>query len=150
MFSRNRDFTSLTRRQSFGWMLGAGLTLLAWPGESAAAKRILSRYPWLKPLLKHGYSQAELTRLIGGAKRYPKAIRAMNKQYEAMPYHRYRKIFLTEARRVMGREKMALHADLLTRITSKYGPPGRYLAALWGVESRYGEHMGVHPVLRVL
>ncbi len=142
----------LTRRQGLGWLLGAGFSLMLSPSALMAGRKkdILAKHRWLRPLLKDGYSREELSRLLGGVKLYRKAIRAMNNHYEALPYHRYRKIFLTEKRRIMGRDRYLKHGDLLQRIEAKYGVPPKILVALWGVESFYGQHMGVHPVLRVL
>ena len=41
-----------------------------------------------------------------------------------------------------GREKYAEHKDFLQSLTNKYGVPGHYLIAFWGLETNYGGYKG--------
>ncbi|MFT6270779.1 MAG: membrane-bound lytic murein transglycosylase B [Alphaproteobacteria bacterium] len=41
-----------------------------------------------------------------------------------------------------GREKYAQHRDFLKTLTAKYGIPGHYLVAFWGLETNYGGYKG--------
>ncbi len=41
-----------------------------------------------------------------------------------------------------GRELLAEHRDLLQRLSVRYGVPGQYIVALWGMESNYGRVLG--------
>ena len=46
-----------------------------------------------------------------------------------------------------GREKRAQYAALLDRIEARYGVEPHVIAAIWGVESRYGARRGAIPVI---
>ncbi|MFC3094966.1 lytic murein transglycosylase [Alteromonas sediminis] len=47
-------------------------------------------------------------------------------------------------------EKMQVHHELLTKISSEYGVPARFIVALWGNESNFGRIQGKHPVVSSL
>jgi len=49
-----------------------------------------------------------------------------------------------------GRLLMVRHASLLDRLTDEYGVPGRYLVALWGMETNFGSFLGSMATLDVL
>jgi membrane-bound lytic murein transglycosylase B len=49
-----------------------------------------------------------------------------------------------------GRALLARHRHLLDKIHADYGVPPRYLIALWGMETNYGEYMGGFPVIGAL
>ena len=58
---------------------------------------------------------------------------------------------LSSAARVdTGREKYRQKKRMLDDLTREYGVPGRYLIALWGVETKFGEIMGDTPALDAL
>jgi len=46
-----------------------------------------------------------------------------------------------------GREMLAKHRVLLERTAARYGVQPRFIAAFWGLETNYGKHTGVFPVL---
>ncbi|MDM7862282.1 lytic murein transglycosylase [Alteromonas sp. ASW11-36] len=46
-----------------------------------------------------------------------------------------------------GREKYAEHRELLAELTARYGVPGHYLVAFWGLETNYGGYKGNMPTL---
>ena len=55
------------------------------------------------------------------------------------------------ARRIhKGREMLAFYAEPLKRISQKYGVQPKYIVALWGIESDYGQHPGNFSVVRSL
>ena len=49
-----------------------------------------------------------------------------------------------------GREKFVEHRSLLRQLTDKYGIPGHYLMAFWGLETNYGGYKGQMSTLDVL
>jgi membrane-bound lytic murein transglycosylase B len=49
-----------------------------------------------------------------------------------------------------GRELLAQHRELLTGIEEKYRVQGRFLVALWGLETNFGSHLGGFPVIESL
>lgn len=46
-----------------------------------------------------------------------------------------------------GREKYTEHQELLKKLTARYGIPGHYLVAFWGLETNYGGYKGNMPTL---
>lgn len=69
---------------------------------------------------------------------------------EALPYERYRLIFMTEARIAAGADFVAAQGPLLRRVKARYGVDPLLLASLVGVETFYGRAAGKHPVVNAL
>lgn len=46
-----------------------------------------------------------------------------------------------------GKEMFAKHKALLSKLTQKYGIPGHYLIAFWGLETNYGNYKGKMPII---
>jgi membrane-bound lytic murein transglycosylase B len=57
---------------------------------------------------------------------------------------------VSEERIETGRRMMKRYPTWLGRVEKRYGVPRRFLMALWGIESRYGEHTGNFPVIASL
>lgn len=57
---------------------------------------------------------------------------------------------ITPARIERGRELYARHEEFLDALTRRYGVPGRYLVAFWGLETNYGSYLGGVPTLDAL
>lgn len=49
-----------------------------------------------------------------------------------------------------GRKNMAQYRSALNRASSQYGVPAETIAAVWGVESNYGDISGKYPLLQAL
>jgi membrane-bound lytic murein transglycosylase B len=49
-----------------------------------------------------------------------------------------------------GRALLSNHRDLLNRIQAEYGVPPRYLIALWGLETNFGDNLGSFRVIEAL
>jgi membrane-bound lytic murein transglycosylase B len=49
-----------------------------------------------------------------------------------------------------GRDALAANISTLAAVSSRYAPPPRILAAIWGIESNYGQQMGDLQVVRSL
>jgi len=49
-----------------------------------------------------------------------------------------------------GRDALAANISTLAAVSSRYAPPPRILAAIWGIESNYGQQMGDLQVIRSL
>ena len=50
----------------------------------------------------------------------------------------------------LGRARAAEHRSLLARLEETYGVPGRFVVAIWGLESNFGRFSGVRPVIPTL
>jgi membrane-bound lytic murein transglycosylase B len=67
-----------------------------------------------------------------------------------LSFDRYAKRWLTKGFVRLGRERKAVHGDLLKKVDAKYGVAPHVALALWGVESNYGRFSGVRPVIATL
>ena len=57
---------------------------------------------------------------------------------------------LTDTRIERGRRMLAEHQDLLRSVTAEYGVPSRFLIALWGLETNFGDITGDFPLIDAL
>jgi len=57
---------------------------------------------------------------------------------------------ITDERITRGRELLEQYHDLLEEIYVKYGVPPRYLIALWGLETNFGDNIGRFHVINAL
>ena len=57
---------------------------------------------------------------------------------------------LTRTRIARGKRMLGEHADLLRAISEEYGVPARFIIALWGLESNFGDYQGDHRVIAAL
>ncbi len=62
----------------------------------------------------------------------------------------YRKNILAKARIETGKARYAAFAKSLKAAEARYGVPGKYIVALWGIESSYGALTGGFSVVRSL
>jgi membrane-bound lytic murein transglycosylase B len=110
---------------------------------------------WLKGLRKDaqaaGISKSTLDKALTGIAPNPKVIALDRKQPEfTMTFAEYRDRIVSEERIAAGHARLLEHRDLLEQIGGKYGVQPRFIVALWGLESRYGERMGEYPVVESL
>ncbi len=54
---------------------------------------------------------------------------------------------VTQARIEQGRVLYRKHRDFLGRLQQRYGVPGHYLVAFWGLETNFGSYLGGMPTL---
>lgn len=99
---------------------------------------------------REDFNAAELRGLFGGIERQDDVLEAIADPAEALPWHRYRPIFVTAARVDAGVEFMTEHAGVLERAESEYGVPPAIVTAVIGVETFYGRRAGRYPVLDTL
>lgn len=59
----------------------------------------------------------------------------------------YLSIAASDARIAKGRAAFARHRDTLDAITARYGVDAKIIAAIWGMESTFGEKRGLIPVI---
>lgn len=118
---------------------------------SAAGALELAQYPRLQSvvdeLAAEGVDRARLEAVFADARFDPGIIKALNRPAERLPWHRYRKIFLTDSRTAGGVEFWGTRQALLEQAQAQYGVPPRIVTAILGVETRYGEVLGRHRVI---
>ncbi len=99
---------------------------------------------------EHGIPRAELETLFVQVETDPRVIERITRPAEALPWYRYRRIFITEARIREGVAFWNRHADTLARAEREYGVPPEIVTAVIGVETHYGRHRGGFPVITAL
>ena len=95
-----------------------------------------------------GISEATLNQAFRGAGYLPGVVERDRKQTEfTRTLQDYLAIMASDEKVATGRGKLAANRALLGEIEARYGVPANVVAAIWGVESRYGERRGDIPVI---
>ena len=94
----------------------------------------------------------QVQELIGQAKQLTIAIRLMTPPDPSQPrppknWRTYRAKFVEPIRIKAGKAFMAEHSNMLELAQKRYGVPSNIIAAIIGVETLYGQHMGNYRVL---
>lgn len=96
---------------------------------------------------KHGFDKDQLDALFSQAKIAQSILDAISRPAEAMPWYKYRKIFLRNDRINLGRKFIEENRELLDKAETEYGVPPHIIAAIIGVETRYGKNAGNYKVM---
>ena len=112
-------------------------------------------YPDVEKLIEslakaHGFERAALRRLFADATLRPDIIAAIERPREALPWHEYRKIFITDERVRLGASYWQRHKKTLARAERDYGVPAELIVAIIGVETRYGANKGEYATIDAL
>lgn len=99
---------------------------------------------------KHGFGGKELEKVFSEAGSVPKILEAMAKPFEAKPWYRYRKLFLTEKRIAGGEKFLEDNQAALSRAKSRYGVAPEMITAIIGIESAYGAKPGNYRIIDAL
>lgn len=98
-----------------------------------------------------GISAKTLRLAFNGLTPNPRVLELDRKQPEfSQTFWGYASTRVSDRRIEQGRDKLREHADLLREVTRRYGVPGRYLVAFWGLETNYGAIKGNLEVIRSL
>ena len=129
------------------------LAALAMPGSGYAAG--LDPATEIEPFVREqvaagGVDADRVRRVLAHARVLPEVVERMTRPAETLPWHRYRKIFLTARRVEAGRAFVAEHRELLAAAHRRFGVDPAIVAAIIGVESFYGRHRGRLRVLYAL
>ena len=99
---------------------------------------------------RYGFSNAELLRLFHGVTIRKRVLELMDRQYEALPYYKYYPIFINDRVVAEGRQLMVRYKKVLDRVEKELGVERQIVMAIWGMESRYGQHQGGFKMFRTL
>jgi membrane-bound lytic murein transglycosylase B len=99
---------------------------------------------------QHHFTQAELDRLFTGLTIDKKVLELMDKQWEAKPYYTYWPLFITPEVIERGRQELKTNQQILNRIEKELGVNREIVIAIWGIESRFGDHKGKYGVFKTL
>lgn len=110
---------------------------------------------WLQELREEalglGISAATLDAALTGIEPIPRVIELDRRQPElTWTLDQYLSRIVSEERVARGREKLREHGALLEQVAKKYGVPARFLTALWGIETNYGQASGGFQVIAAL
>jgi membrane-bound lytic murein transglycosylase B len=138
--------------------LAAGLAA-AWLGAlggSSLPAAAVEEFPdWLSQLAseakQRGISPATVATALEGVEPLPDVLELDRSQPRAPgDFCHYMERRLTPTRIERGRRVIAEHRDLLEEIARQYGVPARYLVAMWGLETNFGDYVGDFPVVGAL
>jgi len=100
---------------------------------------------------RHGMAPEQIEALLLNDAEYrQEIIDAITRPAEAMPWHRYRNIFMTEERIADGVSFKQTHAETLQRAEAEFGVEPAIITAIIGVETFYGRYRGRHRVIDAL
>ena len=99
---------------------------------------------------EHQYDPVYLEQLFSRVELQPKVIAAITRPYERLPWHRYQKIFISDARTRDGVKFWKEHQSILQRAEEEYGIPAAVIVAIIGVETNYGSNLGGYAVIESL
>ena len=110
---------------------------------------------WLDGLIaearERGYSDELVQSALVGLVPIERVIQSDRSQAELIvTFDRYFKARVTPRVVRRGRQMASQHRTLLRRLERDYGVQGRFLLAIWGLESRFGANMGRTPVFQAL
>jgi len=95
-----------------------------------------------------GISSSFLDTALAGIRPIKRVIELDRRQPEfTLTFWKYIDNAINPARIRKGREMMAKHRAVLEKTARRYGVQPRFIAAFWGLESNYGKHTGVFPVV---
>jgi len=147
--SRSRSYTSR--------MLLAGIALLLSTCITAPTGQalVVNDHPPLQLLIdemasKYGFDREQLLGRFAEVRIREDILEAIRRPKEGLPWHEYRKLFLTETQVRRGAEFWKQHAGTLMRAEVDYGVPPEIIVAIIGIETRYGRNTGSYRVLDAL
>lgn len=97
--------------------------------------------------LKDGFNEAQIDSILSHAVYKPRIIKIMNRPGEAKPWFEYRAQLINHRVVQAGADFMRAHRATLDRAARTYGVPPEIIAAILGIETRYGENKGSFRVL---
>ncbi|MGD9661314.1 MAG: lytic murein transglycosylase [Porticoccaceae bacterium] len=91
---------------------------------------------------------AKAVTTVAGMEQQQRVLELDRKQPEfAQTFGQYLETRVSADRVRRGREMYSRHRAFLDQLTAKYGVPGQYLVAFWGLETNYGGYLGNMPTL---
>lgn len=93
------------------------------------------------------FNQEDLTRLLASVEIKSDIIKKISKPAEALPWYKYRQIFITDARIDGGVKFWQENASALSAVQQQTGVPAEIIVAIIGVETLYGQRTGSYRVL---
>lgn len=110
---------------------------------------------WLESLKQEarqaGIRPATLERAFAGVQPIPRVIELDRKQPEkTMTFQQYMERVVTQNRIAEARRRLEENRALLEPIGREFGVQPRFIVALWGIETNFGQNTGSYPVVASL
>ncbi len=99
---------------------------------------------------EHGLDRGTVEGWISAAEYKDSIIKAITRPAEALPWHRYRALFITDGSIDNGVKFVNAHRETLRRASETYGVDPYIIAAIIGIETRYGTVTGNHRIIDAL
>jgi membrane-bound lytic murein transglycosylase B len=99
---------------------------------------------------KHQFDESELTDLFETVEIKQDILKRIASPSEGLPWYKYRKIFMTDARIDAGVQFWRDNAPALAAAEKQYGVPAEIIVAIIGVETLFGKNTGNHRVIDAL
>jgi membrane-bound lytic murein transglycosylase B len=97
--------------------------------------------------LKRGIKSATFDAALAGVQPIPKVVELDRRQPEfRQTFWEYLDRRVSAERIARGRELLVRHRDLLNNVERRYGVQPRFIVALWGLESNFGDTTGAFPL----
>ena len=133
------------------WVFALGLLFCA----TSASAQSMDFAAWLQGMrqdaLSQGISGATFDRAFAGVQPIPRVIELDHKQPETtLTFQEYIDRVVTQTRRDAARQHYLDNQSLLEEVARRYQVPARYIVALWGIETNFGERIGNYPVIASL
>ena len=124
---------------------------LAWSDDPVYAGHPAAKALIDEMVTQEGFDRAELEAVFAAAERKDSILKAIARPAEkTKPWHEYRQIFVTPRRTEQGLQFYRQYAASLMRAEREYGVPTHVIAAIIGVETRYGRNKGSYRVIDAL
>lgn len=103
-----------------------------------------------KMVTAHGFDESELKELFQAVEIKDEVLKKISSPAEGLPWYKYRKIFITDARINVGVKFWRENEPALTTVEQKTGVPAEIIIAIIGVETFYGQKTGNYRVIDAL
>ncbi len=151
MFDLSRILTKIVTPVFTAGLLLAGMPALgslanAGYMDAPSAQKFVSEL-----VNKHAFDESWLAGYLNQAEKKDSILKAMSRPAEkVLEWKDYRKIFITDNRIQLGKAFLKEHAATFAKAEKETGVPKEIIAAIIGVETRYGKNKGSYRVLDAL
>ncbi len=101
-------------------------------------------------IIEHGFDADKLNFIFRQIKLSDHVLKAISQPAEALPWYKYRPIFLQNKRIQLGVDFWDKNKTNLSKAEDIYGVPAEIMVAIIGVETRYGKNKGKYKVINSL
>lgn len=103
-----------------------------------------------KMVTAHQFDESELNKVFQAVEIKEDILKKISSPAESLPWYKYRKIFMTEARIDGGVKFWWENESALTTVAQQTGVPAEIIIAIIGVETLYGQKTGNYRVIDAL